>query len=76
MQRRALASAGAIQRGHRPWLSDYFRCDWSYLSHFYKTGLKGEFRSYWCDDTRLITALTIPEFRPAAWKKRWAGIVV
>ena len=28
------------------------------------------------NDTRLITALVIPEFRPEAWKKRWAGIVV
>ena len=58
------------------WLSDYFHCDWSYLSHFYKTGLKGEFRSFWHDDTRLITALAIPQFRPQAWNKRWAGIVV
>ena len=57
-------------------LSDYFHCDWSYLSHFYKTGLKGEFRSFWRDDTRQITPLAIPEFRPQAWKKRWAGIVV
>ena len=58
------------------WLSDYFHCDWSYLSHFYITGCKGEFRSFWRDNTRPITALAIPEFRPASWKKRWAGIVV
>jgi hypothetical protein len=58
------------------WLSDYFHCDWSYLSHFYKTGQKLEFRSFWRDATRLITPLAIPNFQPKAWKTRWAGIVV
>jgi SAM-dependent methyltransferase len=58
------------------WLSDYFHCDWSYLSHFYKTGEKGEFRSFWRDNTRLITPLAIPDFTPKAWTTRWAGIVV
>jgi hypothetical protein len=58
------------------WLSDYFHCDWRYLSHFYKTGEKGEFRSFWRHDTRMITPLTIPHFSPTAWTTRWAGIVV
>ncbi len=58
------------------WLSDYFHCDWGYLSHFYKTGEKREFRSFWHDDTRLIAPLAIPTFTASAWKTRWAGIVV
>lgn len=30
------------------WISDYFQCDWAYLSHFYKTGERLEFRpSVW-----------------------------
>jgi hypothetical protein len=58
------------------WLSDYFHCDWRYLSHFYKTGQKGEFRSFWRDDTRQIKPLAIPVFEPKAWTTRWAGIVV
>lgn len=58
------------------WLSDYFHCDWAYLSNFYKTGEKAVFRSLWHDNTRLITPLAIPEFTPSEWKTRWAGIVV
>jgi len=58
------------------WLSDYFHCDWAYLSHFYKHNEKRAFRSFWRDAGERITALAIPAFQPQSWKKRWAGIVV
>jgi hypothetical protein len=58
------------------WLSDYFYCDWAYLSHYYKHNEKLEFRSLWKSGMPKISPLAIPEFVPTAWKKRWAGIVV
>ena len=58
------------------WVSDYFQCDWAYLSHFYKTGEKREFRSFWRGGCAQIAPLAIPEFRPNVWKTRGAGIVV
>jgi hypothetical protein len=58
------------------WLSDYFHCDWGYLSHFYKHGEKREFRAFWRDGGALISPLAIPEFTPTVWKTRWAGIVL
>ncbi|NJR44310.1 hypothetical protein HC761_02485, partial [bacterium] len=58
------------------WLSDYFHCDWAYLSHFYKHNEKRDFRSFWRTGTTKISPLAIPDFRPQSWKTRWAGIVV
>jgi hypothetical protein len=58
------------------WLSDYFHCDWGYLVHYYKTGEKKQFRSFWQHGTELITPLAIPQFTPTAWKARWGGIVL
>jgi hypothetical protein len=58
------------------WVSDYAACDWAYLAHFYRTGEKKPFKSFWRENEPLITPLKIPDFRPQKWVSRWDGIVV
>jgi len=58
------------------WISDFAACDSAYLMHFYKTGEKRAFRSFWRDNAPLIAPLAIPEFRPTQWLSRHQGTVV
>ncbi len=58
------------------WVSDFAACDLAYLMHFYKTGEKGEFRSFWKDGTAVMTPLPIPEFHPTEWIGRWTGTII
>jgi hypothetical protein len=58
------------------WISDFAACDSRYLMHFYKTGEKRPFRSFWQDGTALMTPLAIPQFRPTQWLSRHQGTVV
>ena len=58
------------------WVADFAACDFAYLRHFYKTGEKRAFRSFWIDGQPMIEALTIPKFYPTRWLARWQGIVV
>ena len=58
------------------WLSDFARCDAGYLDHFYRTGEKRAFRSFWKSGVPLLTPLAIPEFHPTRWVSRWNGIVI
>lgn len=58
------------------WISDFAACDLSYLMHFYKTGEKRPFRSFWRDGTPVMTALPIPDFQPIQWLSRYQGTVV
>ncbi|MEZ4363335.1 MAG: hypothetical protein R3B48_24380 [Kofleriaceae bacterium] len=58
------------------WVSDFAACDLEYLLHFYKTGERGDFRSFWRDGTPVLTPLPIPEFAPTAWLTRWSGTVI
>jgi hypothetical protein len=58
------------------WLSDFAACDFAYLHHFYTTGDKRPFRSFWKDDQPRLAPLSIPEFQPRRWVSRWSGIVV
>lgn len=58
------------------WLADFSRCDFAYLRHFYATGEKKPFRSFWRDGTPLLTPSPIPDFRPTRWLARSDGIVV
>jgi hypothetical protein len=58
------------------WISDFAACDSAYLFHFYRTGEKQPFRSFWRDDAPKITPLPIPEFQPARWLSRYQGTVV
>ncbi len=58
------------------WLASFSACDVDYLMHFYKTGEKRPFRSFWRDDAAPVPALPIPEFQPTRWLSRYEGTVV
>lgn len=58
------------------WISDYWACDFAYLLHFYQTGEKRPFRSFWREGQPLIQPKPIPSFRPQVWVNRADGIVV
>lgn len=58
------------------WMSDFAACDYAYLEHFYRTGEKRDFRSFWRDGQPILESLPIPHFIPQRWKSRWEGIVV
>lgn len=58
------------------WLSDFAACDFRYLEHFYRTGEKRPFRSFWREGEPLLTPLPIPAFEPRKWVSRWEGIVL
>ena len=58
------------------WLSDYSTCDFAYLTHFYATGQKPAFKTFWKTGSPLLKPKEIPAFSPTKWVSRWAGIVV
>jgi hypothetical protein len=58
------------------WVSDFAACDCAYLMHYYKTGEKLPFKSFWKDSAPLATPLAIPEFHPTRWISRYDGTVV
>jgi len=58
------------------WLSDFAACDLRYLLHFYRTGEKRPFLSFWEESQPLLDALPIPDFYPTRWVSRNDGIVV
>jgi len=58
------------------WLSDYSACDLAYLRHFYRTGEKKPFTSFWRDHARLVVAKPIPPFTPTKRVFRADGIVI
>ncbi|HKR63694.1 MAG TPA: hypothetical protein VJZ00_08180, partial [Thermoanaerobaculia bacterium] len=58
------------------WLADFASCDSSYLMHFYRTGEKRPFRTFWRDGMSPLTPLPIPEFQPEQWVARSSGVVV
>lgn len=58
------------------WLADFAACDLAYLCHFYTTGEKRAFRSFWQQGQPLLAPLAIPEFEPTRWVSRWQGVVV
>ena len=57
------------------WLANIAACDIAYLLHFYRTGEKRAFRSFWRHDAPLLTPLEIPTFRPVKWLAR-SGTVI
>ena len=57
------------------WLADFAACDVAYLLHFYRTGEKRPFRSFWKDGTPPLSPLPIPHFRPERWVTR-SGTVI
>ena len=57
------------------WLANFAACDVAYLIHFYRTGEKRPFRSFWSDTAPSLTPLAIPAFRPTKWISR-SGTVI
>lgn len=57
------------------WLANFVACDIAYLMHFYRTGEKRAFRSFWRDDAPGLTPLPIPAFQPTKWVAR-SGTVI
>lgn len=58
------------------WLSDFAACDYAYLDHFYRSGEKRPFRTFWRDGNALLEPLEIPAFTPHAWSTRVDGVVI
>ena len=58
------------------WMADFAACDFAYLVHFYRTGEKRHFRTFWREGMPPIEALPIPEFQPSRWVSRADGVVV
>ena len=57
------------------WLANFAACDIAYLMHFYRTGEKRPFRSFWADHAVELTPLEIPPFVPTKWVAR-SGTVI
>lgn len=58
------------------WVSDFAACDAAYLMHFYRTGEKPAFRSFWRAGAPLLTPLPVPPFQPTRWISRYDGTVI
>jgi len=58
------------------WVSDFAACDTDFLLHFYRTGEKPPFRSFWKAGSELLTPLAIPSFQPTRWISRFDGTVI
>jgi hypothetical protein len=58
------------------WLFDYTACDRDYLRHYYLTGEKKEFRSFWCDNAPSVSPRSVPPFTPVRRTFRHDGIVI
>jgi len=58
------------------WFCDYTACDMAYLLHYYRTGEKRPFQSFWRDGTPPIEPKAIPRFVPAKRVFRLDGIVI
>jgi hypothetical protein len=58
------------------WLADFAACDFAFLRHFYATGERRPFRSFWRESQPPLSPLPVPPFQPTQWKSRYEGIVV
>lgn len=58
------------------WVADFHACDFAFLKHFYETGKKLPFKSFWKDGAPRLEPLAIPPFTPTHWMTRWQGTVV
>ena len=58
------------------WFSDYAACDEAYLLHYYRTGEKGEFRSFWRDKVPRVQPKPVPPFTPVKRRFRLEGVVI
>jgi hypothetical protein len=58
------------------WFSDYTAADQAYLLHYYRTGVKRDFRSFWPSQAALIQPKPIPRFTPTRRVFRLDGVVI
>jgi hypothetical protein len=58
------------------WLADHTACDRAYLAHYYRTGQRLPFRSFWHDGTEPIEPLVIPSFPLLRHSFRADGVVI
>jgi hypothetical protein len=58
------------------WFSAYTACDQKYLLHFYHTGEKEDYRSFWSNDAPPVQPKPIPAFTPMRRAFRMDGIVI
>jgi hypothetical protein len=58
------------------WFSDYAACDMAYLRHYYRTGEKRVFRSFWRDNVPRLEPKPIPPFTPRKQAFRGDGLVI
>jgi hypothetical protein len=58
------------------WFCDYTACDQAYLLHFYRTGEKRDFPSFWTGNAPLLQPQPIPRFTPTRRAFRMDGIVI
>ena len=68
----AEAGMGAVE----PWYSDYSACDLDYLTHYYRTGEKADFRAFWREGRPPLPMKPIPPFQPVRRIFRAAGVVI
>ncbi|MGA3190336.1 MAG: hypothetical protein ABSF22_24790 [Bryobacteraceae bacterium] len=58
------------------WFADYAACDAAYLRHYYVTGEKREFLSFWQDGAPPVHAQAVPPFSLTVRSLRSDGIVI
>lgn len=58
------------------WFSAYSACDQAYLLHFYRTGEKRDFCSFWEENVPLVQPKAIPRFTPERRNFRTDGVVI
>ena len=58
------------------WLSDYTACDMAYLKHYYRTGEKKDFLTFWQENTPHIHRRPVPPFTLTKRSMRCDGIVI
>jgi hypothetical protein len=54
------------------WASDWWRADFDYLVHFYRTGEKLDVRALLKRGGQALTGLPIPAFTPRRFASRWS----
>jgi hypothetical protein len=62
--------------GIESWFSAYSACDQAYLLHFYRTGEKKDFHSFWADNVLIVQPKPIPPFTPQRRTFRMDGVVI
>jgi len=63
-------------RGADDWFSAYTACDQAYLVHFYRTGEKGDFQSFWKQNVPPVRPKPVPPLTPTRRRFRMDGIVI